>query len=317
MIAFDSNASSDAKPNEEVPPQYWEEALHRPVREFMQRQGKRIRSDLVDFAYSASSGSGKAPCQVQEFVELMHAGSLIVDDVEDGAETRRSLPSLHRIIGIPLAINTGNWMYFAALEKLIDLPVGQKAQAAILKRSIATVRKCHEGQALDLATKVTAMNQREVVAVTRAVSRLKTGGLVSLAAWLGAAVAGAKPELRRALSRFGMQLGIALQMQNDLAELRMCAVECIPSNDLENARVTWPWAWAAEVCNENEFSQLLKTENMAAQSSSLFVKVRRRGSDVVNRKLQQAFSSLRNELGSTKTPRESCRILERLERYHV
>jgi geranylgeranyl pyrophosphate synthase len=316
MIAFDSNSVDESR-GREVPSQYWDEALHRPVKEFLRREGKRIRSDLVEFAYSVSQGRGQLPTQIQGFVELLHAGSLIVDDIQDDAETRRNLPALHRVVGTPLAINTGNWMYFAAFEKLVDLPVGLSVQAAIMRRALSTVRECHEGQALDLAMNVAVIDWKDVAVVTHTISKLKTGGLVSLAAWLGAAVAGAKPELRKALSEFGMRLGMALQMQNDLAELRTSALERVSSNDLVNSRVTWPWAWAAQVCTQKEFVRLQHIDEIAVQSVSLFECVGTLGSDVVKCKLRRAFAGLRRQLGDSDASRESNRILERLEKYHV
>ncbi len=316
MIAFTSH-SVDESPSRQVPPRYWDQALHRPVNEFLLRQGKRIRADLVELAYSLCHGRGQVPTQVQGFIELLHAGSLIVDDIQDDADLRRHRPTLHRVVGTPLALNTGNWMYFAAFEKLVDLPVGLSAQAAIMRRALSTVRKCHEGQALDLATNVTVIEWKDVAAVTHTISKLKTGGLVSLAAWLGAAVAGARPERRRALAQFGMRLGMALQMQNDLAELRTCVLECVPSNDLANSRVTWPWAWAARVCTEREFVRLQRIDEIAVQSVSLFECVGSLGSEVVRSKLRCAFAGLRRQLGDSDVPRESKRILERLEKYHV
>lgn len=316
MIAFNSN-SIDEKNRREVPSRYWDKAFHRPVNEFLRREGKQIRSELVEFAYSVSQGSGQVPSQVQSFIELLHAGSLIVDDIQDNADMRRKRPSLHRMIGTPLAINTGNWMYFAALEQLVDLPVGRRAQAALMSRALSTIRRCHEGQALDLATNVTVIGWEDVASITHTISKLKTGGLVSLAAWLGAAVAGARPEIRKALSQFGMRLGMALQMQNDLAELRTCVLERVPSNDLANSRVTWPWAWAAKVCTQEEFVRLQHMDETAPLSVSLFECVGTLGTEVVRSKLRRAFDGLRRQLGNSHTPRESRRILERLEKYHV
>lgn len=316
MITFTSNSEFESK-SRSVAMRYWKKALYHPVNEFLTRQGKRLRADLVKLAFSVSQGRGEAPVQLQEFIELMHAGSLIVDDIQDDATLRRNRPTLHRLIGTPLAINTGNWMYFAAFEKLIDIPVSRNCQAAILKRALATVRRCHEGQALDLAVNVKAIDWKDVEPITRTISELKTGGLVSLAAWLGAAVAGARPQLRQSLARFGMRLGMSLQMQNDLAELRACISEGSPSNDLINSRLTWSWAWAANVCTRKEFVRLQQTDEIVPLSLSLFDCVGTLGTEVVKNQLRIAFDNLRRDLGSGDATQESRNILDRLEKYHV
>ena len=94
-------------------------------------------------------------------------------------------------------------------------------------------------------------------------------------------------------------------------------MERVPSNDLANSRVTWPWAWAARVCTEKEFVRLQHIDEVAPLSGNLFECVGTLGSEVVKSKLRCAFAGLRRQLGNSDAPRESRRILERLEKYHV
>ena len=96
-----------------------DEALNRPAEQFLSRCGKRIRASLVNESFRAAGGIDEPCREIAEGIELLHAGSLIIDDIEDGSSLRRGEPTLHRQIGIPLALNTGNWMYFQALEKLV------------------------------------------------------------------------------------------------------------------------------------------------------------------------------------------------------
>ncbi len=309
--------SVDESTRHRVPASYWDRALHKPVNEFLNREGKRIRADLVELAYAMSNCGSQAPSQLQSFVELLHAGSLIVDDIQDDAETRRRRPTLHRMVGTPLAINTGNWMYFAAFEKLTELPISAFRQSLVMKRTLRTVRGCHEGQALDLTADVRTVARSDMHSIVLTISRLKTGGLVSLAAWLGAAVAGAAPELRRSLNRFGMRLGIALQMQNDLAELTSCSVENTTSRDLANFRVTWPWAWATKLCDAAEITRLQNVDDIATLSTRLYECVGVFGAKAVRSGLRQAIDDLRLQLGEGEAREESKRILDRLEKYHV
>ncbi|MBZ0238561.1 MAG: polyprenyl synthetase family protein, partial [Deltaproteobacteria bacterium] len=157
-----------------VPPEIWERALVGPARAFVARPGKRFRARLVEIAHRIAGGRGAPPSTFPAIVELLHAGSLIVDDVEDGATTRRGEPALHLVVGTALAINTGNWLYCwpsqlvaqADLEPHVELAVHRDIQQCLVR--------CHHGQALDLATRIGALRRHEVPVVTAATTRLKT-----------------------------------------------------------------------------------------------------------------------------------------------
>ncbi len=316
MIAFHRNVFDESYTSA-LPHDYWEKALDGPLAAFQHRKGKRIRADLVQMAYALSGGSGEVPKSLVEFIETLHAGSLIVDDVQDNAATRRGRPTLHRSFGMPLAINTGNWMYFAAFEKLMSLPVGAELHLGILQRAISVVRDCHEGQALDLATNVRETEQDHVPSIAATASRLKTGGLVALAAWMGAQVAGGPAVTCSALNTFGMRLGIALQMQNDLVELKSYALEKTPSSDLEQDRITWPWAWAAQLSTPDEFQQLQQEASIELLGKRLYECVEFVGQDAVKCRLQRAFQGLRETLGENEPTESGQRIFDSLESYYV
>lgn len=234
----------------------WDEALNEPAERFLRRCGKRIRATLVDESYRTAGGGYDPPKEISEGIELVHAGSLIIDDIEDDSALRRGDPTLHREIGLPLALNTGNWMYFRGLERLSEAPVGRGVTRRIVSQTIRTVRRCHEGQALDLASAVDRLDARELRPTAGAISRLKTGGLTSLSAWIGAAAAGGDRKTRKAICRFGMNVGVCLQMRNDLIELRRFVDGDPRCDDLRNARVTWPWVWAHRAMTRTDFQVL-------------------------------------------------------------
>jgi geranylgeranyl pyrophosphate synthase len=179
-------------------------------------------------------------------VELLHAGSLIVDDIEDDSVQRRGQAALHRLIGLPLALNTGNWLYFWPLSLIRTLGLPPSVELELHRRSADTIRRCHEGQALDLAARVGDLHPSDIRTVALAISELKTGSLMSLAAAAGAIAAGADEAAVEAFASFGERLGVGLQMQNDLSELTGAAGPLKHPEDLLHGRVTWPWAWAAQ-----------------------------------------------------------------------
>lgn len=60
-------------------------------------------------------------CIIQEVTELLHNASLLIDDIEDDSDIRRGAPSSHKVFGIPATINSANYVYFQALDRLSSL----------------------------------------------------------------------------------------------------------------------------------------------------------------------------------------------------
>ncbi len=239
-----------------IPSRLWQAGLFQPLNLVLAADGKRLRAELIELTYRMAGGKGDVAPDLIEFMELLHAGSLVIDDIEDGSTMRRGQRALHEVVGTPLAINTGNWMYFSALEQLQDLPLPAEQLLGIYRETITTIRHGHEGQALDLAANVIEMDRSTIYPTVRAISRLKTGGITGLAAKLGAALAGADVKRQQVFHAFGMQLGIGLQMQNDLIELKRGIRFGGRADDLRNARVTWPWAWISRLRSERELADL-------------------------------------------------------------
>lgn len=237
--------------DEQLPRRLWEPALLAPVREFLSRPGKEFRARLVETSWNLARTDGREmPASLPMIVELLHAGSLIVDDIQDGSHERRGGPALHHIYGVPLAINAGSWLYFWSfsllgqlVEELVDAPV----QMEIMQRANRAMLYCHQGQAIDLATRVHALSTDELPAAVAMSTGLKTGLLMEFAAFLGARSAGADRIRCAAIGRFGNRVGVGLQMLDDLGGVltdkrRHKAVE-----DMLLARLTWPWAWLAQL----------------------------------------------------------------------
>ncbi|HEY0255203.1 MAG TPA: polyprenyl synthetase family protein, partial [Kofleriaceae bacterium] len=236
--AFAEDGISALDPD--VPIEVWRAALAGPAAEFLSRPGKALREMIVTAGWTLGGGVGACPSELPLALELLHAGSLVIDDVEDGSTERRGRPALHCLVGTPLAINTGSWMYFWALAELAAVDAELVAVAA---RALV---RCHQGQALDLAVRITDIESQYVPKIVETCTRLKTGQLCRLAAELGARAADADPETLAAIGNFAERMGIGLQMLDDLG----CLVgdRCAKGGeDLRNARPTWPWAWLAEL----------------------------------------------------------------------
>jgi hypothetical protein len=211
-----SRAAADADAFSE---ELLEQALFAPLADFLARPSKQFRARLTGFAWRIAGKTSAPPAELPCIVEALHAGSLIVDDIEDGSTERRGASALHCEYGVPRALNAGNWLYFWPAELLGRLGLSASAELALHRALGRTLRACHEGQALDLYTRVTELERAAVPAVVRTTTRLKTGKLFELAAVLGATAAGAPRALVRSLAEFGAELGTGLQMLDDAGGL--------------------------------------------------------------------------------------------------
>ena len=156
---------------------------------------------------------------------------------------------LHRLHGLPLALNTGNWMYFWPLDLLDALELAPTRLRPSCGRGMcAALFDCHYGQALDLARAggpaVASASCRRWCAAT---TRLKTGTLTRAGGRARARWRPARAPARwRRWRASGSGWAWALQMLDDLGNLRADARRRRRRyEDLRHGRPTWPWAWAA------------------------------------------------------------------------
>ena len=295
-----SDDALDAMSDARVPRAVWETALLGPARDMLRRPGKRFREVLVALAWRLAGGAGDVPAMLPLCVEIVHAGSLIIDDVEDDSSQRRGAACLHRLYGAPVAINTGSWFYFWALDLLGGLDVDAAVASELRALLSRTILRGHFGQALDLSLQVGQAPQRWIPPVVAAATELKTGALMELAARLGAVAARAPAERVATLARFGRRLGVGLQMLDDLNNLAPRADAGDPAartdgkrhEDLRLGRPSWPWAWAAEALDERSFSRL-QADARVLRATALAG----RGAAVVGRASDTLAAALRAAFG--------------------
>ena len=240
-------------------------ALLDPVASLTANPGKRIRAQLVAMTYrlfhderAVSLSAAKQCRDCAEVVELIHAGSLIVDDIEDGSAMRRGRPAMHVQYNLPLALNAGNWLYFWPFELLKDAGLTDEQLISAYERYNRTLLRAHFGQALDLGAKMAQLPQHSVAEVCLAGMTLKTGALMGFAAALGGTVAGRSQPVQSLLEQFGVDLGVALQMFDDLGNV---IGKCDPQKryeDLTLARPSWVWACAANNSDAYVYEEFLE-----------------------------------------------------------
>ena len=175
--------------------------------------GKRLRPALVVCAAMAIGGReavGERVIDAAAAVELLHLASLYHDDVLDSAAVRRGQPSANALWGNHAAVLGGDVLLAHAYRVAADLG------AAELRRFAHTLTALCSGQIAESAAQFDAA--REVSHYDASI-RGKTAALLSTSCWLGASTAGAPPQVAEALACYGMELGVAFQIVDDVLDL--------------------------------------------------------------------------------------------------
>ena len=175
--------------------------------------GKRLRPALVVCSAMAVGGHEAVSERVIDAaaaVELLHLASLYHDDVLDSAPLRRDRPSANALWGNHAAVLGGDVLLSHAYRVAADLG------ATELRRLASTLTALCSGQ---IAESAAQFDHRRDVAHYDASIRGKTATLMSTSCWLGAATAGATPQAADALACFGMELGVAFQIVDDVLDL--------------------------------------------------------------------------------------------------
>ncbi len=216
-----------------------------PLREFLARPAKRFRGRVAELSFEAAGGVGPVGAELGAAVELIHSGSLAIDDIQDGSAERRGAPALHVLHGVPLAINAGGWLYFAGLERIAFATMPDATAGLVLARAISMLRRCHEGQALDMESRAHELPASAVPVLVAEITRMKTASLFELAAEVGARVAHAQPPVVAALVGLASAIGTALQILDDVSGVASPRRRAKGLEDARLGRATWPWALMA------------------------------------------------------------------------
>jgi len=208
------------EPTYQYQPEAIQNALADPIWELLDRGGKRWRAILFLIMVDAL---GEAPEEYLEYAcipEILHNGTIIVDDVEDEARMRRGETALHHQFGTDIALNAGNAMYFIPLKVLDrngdDLDASQRLDA--YEMLTHELNRTHLGQGMDIywhnQQSITVDEQRyyEMCAC-------KTGCLARIVARLAAIVTDQPESVERQLARYAEEMSIAFQIGDDILDI--------------------------------------------------------------------------------------------------
>jgi farnesyl diphosphate synthase len=188
--------------------------------------GKRLRPLLVLAACEATRGARAAALRAAVAVELIHAYSLVHDDMPcmDNDVLRRGKPTVHVQFGEAQAMLAGDAMQALAFEVLtpgderLIAPPLQARLCALLARSAGHAGMAG-GQAIDLASIGVALDEAQL----RDMHRRKTGALLQASVLMGAACGSVDVRAWEALSQYGAAIGLAFQVVDDILDVTQCS----------------------------------------------------------------------------------------------
>lgn len=196
--------------------------------------GKRLRPLLALICARACGYQGDRHIDVAAIIEFIHTATLLHDDVVDESDLRRGKETANNVWGNQAAVLVGDFLYSRSFEMMVD--VGSMRVMEILA---STTNVIAEGEVLQLLNchdpDTTEERYMEVI-------HSKTARLFEAACQLGAVLAGKSPEEEQAMARYGMHLGTAFQLVDDMLDYTASSEEMGKNvgDDLAEGKPTLP-----------------------------------------------------------------------------
>jgi octaprenyl-diphosphate synthase len=208
--------------------------------------GKRLRPALLLLTSRLLGDGGASAIRLGAVVEIIHAATLVHDDVIDDARTRRGRPSTNVQWGNHTSVLAGDWLYMQAFQVAL-----RERNFHVLDLLIGLTQMMVEGELLQLERlgriEVTEADCMELV-------DRKTACLFSVCAKLGALVSGADTPMEERLGDYAWNLGMAFQLVDDLLDFTASekTLGKPVGNDLREGKVTLPLVYALERATAEE-----------------------------------------------------------------
>ncbi len=208
--------------------------------------GKRLRPTLVLLCAGACGAVGDAPIRLGAVVEMIHAATLVHDDVIDDAEVRRGRPSTNRTWGNETSVLAGDWLYMQAFRIAI-----RQRNFRLLDLLIELTQTMVEGELLQtqMVARLDVTEKEHLELIER-----KTASLFSVCARFGAMVGDAERPVEDALGSYGRNLGLAFQLIDDVLDFSATEEQLGKpvGNDLREGKITLPLIRALTECTPAE-----------------------------------------------------------------
>lgn len=235
-----------------TPPEKLCEVLFKPVRSIIDRGGKSWRSLILVSCCNAIATQYFDCKQYIAMAELLHVGSLIIDDIQDNSVVRRGGKCVHLEYGVATAINAGTACYFMVpqLARIHELPPEKSSRIYALY--FDALRAGHAGQGLDIEglqylmpQTVESGDSRKLLEALDAIHTYKTGGAAGTICAMACILCDATPSMTTVLEAFGVSLGLAFQIVDDALNIKGFEGNLKEeAEDIRSGKVTYPIAVA-------------------------------------------------------------------------
>lgn len=224
----------------------------------VQSGGKRLRPLVLLLSAQACEYKGDQHIQLAAVIEFIHTATLLHDDVVDHAELRRGQQTANHLWGNEAAILVGDFLYSRAMQMMVKLK-----NTALMKLVADAVNLMSEGEILQLLDR---HNQDLSEGAYLGIIQSKTAKLFETAAALGAMLATTNSEIQTAMTHYGMHLGMAFQLMDDVLDYQASAntMGKMPGNDLLEGKFTLPLIHALQQASTKD-GYLLKEAIAAIQ----------------------------------------------------
>ena len=190
------------------------QSLYAPVKYVLSLGGKRIRPVLMMMVYNLYKDDPERILMPATGIETFHNFTLLHDDLMDNADVRRGFQTVHRKWDANTAILSGDAMLVLAYQRMQQCD--ERHFKAVLDLFTETTLEIDEGQQYDVEFETrNDVTEDEYIEMIR----LKTSVLLACATKIGAILADASPRDQELLYKFGEQLGLAFQLQDDLLDV--------------------------------------------------------------------------------------------------
>jgi geranylgeranyl diphosphate synthase, type II len=190
------------------------ETLYEPIRYMLQLGGKRMRPVLVLMATELYNSKPEPALSAALGIEVFHNFTLLHDDIMDNAPLRRAKPTVHAQWNSNIAILSGDAMFVKACDLMMQVP--DPVLRKVLDVFYKTALEVCEGQQFDMD-----FEQEESVPIESYLNmiRLKTAVLLGCSLEIGGYIGGASDTDAKHLYDFGVNLGLAFQLQDDILDV--------------------------------------------------------------------------------------------------
>ena len=235
-------------------------SLHYLLRYLLRNSGKQLRPALVYLSARSAGEVSDTTRIAATMIELVHNASLIHDDVVDQAELRRGIPAVYKIWKTKIAVLAGDYMLAQGLKLAVDsghYDLLRYMNHAVQAMSMGEIEQLRHARRLDLTTD----GYFDII-------RSKTAELLAVCTATGALSAGADPQTVALFHEFGIKLGMAFQVRDDILDYAPSALfGKIAGNDIQEGKLTLPLLYALDSLTPPERKKKLLQVRRAKKKS--------------------------------------------------